>query len=162
MVSLKEFFDKPFAGPGTQKAYEMALGRFLVAFNRVDNAVRIMVRQSLKELKQEAFWSEIRSHELLPQLRNLQMLSFGMAGFPDLPIEKIKALNNTRNVLAHGHFNQDLFSEEYTIVGKTKDTVMSITEIDTARSVAEDLVQEIESAMVYFWFEAIPEPDDQH
>ncbi len=161
MASLKDYLDRPFAGPGTQIAYEKALGRFLVEFNRIENAIRIVVKHALKEVGHEEFWTEIRSNELMVQIKNLQLLTFGMEGFPDLPFDKIKELNATRNTLAHGHYSQDFFSEDYKIIGKTKETVMTIAEIQAAAGLAEEVSHEIESAMTYFWFEALAELDEQ-
>jgi hypothetical protein len=157
MASLKDYLDRPFAGPGTQIAYERALGRFLVAFNRAENAVRIAVKQALKERGQEDFWPEIQANELLVQVKNLRMITFGMNRFPELPSDKIKELNRTRNILAHGHYSQDFFSEDYKIVGKSKDTEMTIAQILEAAGLADDISHEIESAMAYFWFDIVAE-----
>ena len=119
-----------------------------------------MVKQALNERKREELWKKIQSNELLVQIKNLQILTFGMEGFPDLPFEKIKELYARRNVLAHGHYIQDLFNDEYKIIGRTKDTVVTILEIKAPANLADEISREIEGAMAHFWFEVLAEVDE--
>ncbi|WP_332715804.1 hypothetical protein [Pelagibacterium mangrovi] len=156
---MTEFVGRKFAGPGTQIAYEKSLGRFLVAFNRAENYVRETVKLSLKSLGREDFWNELKSSGLLHQARNLELLALAQKDFPETDYAFIKDLNIIRNTLAHGHFDQDLFSEEYKIVGKDRDRKHTIEEIDAWTMRTEDFSRDLELMIMDYFFDAHFDPE---
>lgn len=162
MPRLTNFIGRKFAGPGTQIAYEKSLGRFLVAFNRAENYVRELVKLSLKSLGREDFWSELKKGGLIQQAQNLQLLALAQKDFPETNYAFVKELNTIRNTLAHGHFDQDLFSEVYKIVGKDRDRKHTIEEIDAWTEKAEDFSRDLEIIMMDYFFDAHFAPEDEN
>ncbi|NEK55828.1 hypothetical protein GUK36_42120, partial [Rhizobium leguminosarum] len=71
--------------------------------------------------------------------------------FLDTPFDRLEKLNITRNKLAHGHYDQDLFSDDFEIVGKKDRTRISIEEIKKATAEADDLWNELGSNLAHFW-----------
>lgn len=139
MASLRDFLDRPFAGPEMRQKYEAALGEFLVSFNAMENYMRYSVEGICKSLGKAELWGKLTSDDFSRQLKNLRLLSLAEPFFSDTPFDRMETLNNTRNKLAHGHYDQDLFSDDYEIVGKKNRIRMSIQEIKTATEEAEDL-----------------------
>ncbi|MDW9537101.1 hypothetical protein GOB07_13625 [Sinorhizobium meliloti] len=106
MGNLTGLFPGPFAGPEMSKKYATALGEFLVAFNALENAVRNTIETILEQHQREDLVEALKNDYYLEQLKNLQLLALSMQGFPDLPYQRLKAINGRRNLLAHGHFDQ--------------------------------------------------------
>ena len=153
MADLRGILPGPFAGPGTQKEYEAALGRFLVAFNRIDNDLRRIVAKLLEDQGRQTLWHQVRGDYYQRHLINLQLLSHGLDWFPDLPYDRLNALNATRNHLAHGHYDQDLFSDNFEIVGKNKRQSATIEDVKVSIEEALDLASDVEAVWAHIWFE---------
>ncbi|MGO8301049.1 hypothetical protein ACC817_33500 [Rhizobium ruizarguesonis] len=143
MASLLDIFDRPFAGPEMRRKYEAALGEFLVTFNAMENFMRYSVEEICKSLGKAELWGKLTSDDFSRQLKNFRLLSLAEPFFSDTPFDRMETLNNTRNKLAHGHYDQDLFSDDYEIVGKKNRARMSIQEIKKATEEAEDLSSDI-------------------
>lgn len=160
MVSLKDFAEKPFAGPGTKEAYETALGRFLVAFNRTDNLVRSMVDLALKDCGMETLWPILRNDMYQHQVANLRMLAISIDGLKHIQFGGLLELNGRRNMLAHGHYKQDLFSDDFEIVGRDRATVITIDDINKLTSSAQDMAYELENTRFHLWYNVETSMDD--
>ncbi|NKL26990.1 hypothetical protein GFL92_09365 [Rhizobium leguminosarum bv. viciae] len=151
MASLRDILNRPFAGPEMRKKYEAALGEFLVSFNAMENYMRYSVEGICKSLGKAELWGELTSDDFSRQLKNLRLLSLAEPFFLDTPFDRMETLNNIRNKLAHGHYDQDLFSDDYEIVGKKNRIRMSIQEIKKATEEAEDLSSDIGWTLRKFW-----------
>lgn len=112
--------DEPYADPAIREAYRNALGRFIMAHNEVDfwlsgilaKAVRILSPEgTLDSLAMGDFSDRAASIELL--MRVAPHLCLGGVGNGRLP-----ELNGVRNVLAHGHFDQDRYTGTFEIVSR--------------------------------------------
>ncbi|MBX5236326.1 hypothetical protein HJC02_29310 [Rhizobium sp. NLR4a] len=152
MANLRDIFDRPFAGPEMRQKYEAALGEFLVAFNATENYMRFTAEEICKSVDQGELWKkQLASDDFSRQLKNLRLLILVEPFFSDTPFDRLEKLNATRNKLAHGHYDQDLFSDDFEIVGKKARTRISIEEIKKATAEAEDLWNELGWNLAHFW-----------
>jgi hypothetical protein len=126
-----------------RKKYEAALGEFLVAFNAMENYMRYTVEEICKSLGQPDLWAKLSGDDFSKQLKNLRLLSLAEPFFADTPFDRIEKLNSQRNRFAHGHYDQDLFSNEYKVVGKSGRMEVSIEAIKKATSEADYLWNDI-------------------
>lgn len=118
--------DVPFADPRIQEDYERALGRFLVAFNRIEGCVSDIIIEAMKRLGREMDIERALDKSFA---RRLDYMVDRLKELPEFPIVQnnfvrvgdVRELSKTRNSLAHGHFDQNPFSGEYEIVNR--DTV---------------------------------------
>ncbi|MDK1493346.1 hypothetical protein QN219_25410 [Sinorhizobium sp. 7-81] len=153
MAKLEGLFPGPFAGPEMRKKYAAAVGEFLVHFNALENAVRRTIEIILAQHHREDLLPDLRNDYYVKQITNLQLLSLSIQGFPELPYDRLIAINGRRNTVAHGHFDQDLFSEAYNVVGRGKRVDVSLDEIKSNTDEAIDLLHEIEGAWAFLWFD---------
>ena len=110
--------DVPWASPEIQRGYEAALGRFLLAFNRLDNRLTEIVAFALSKLKREDLIKPSTRKGFSVKLDTLDLLKTSGEGrkLADVPIELMRQINNERNVLAHGHFDQNPYDGRYEVV----------------------------------------------
>jgi hypothetical protein len=142
--NLRGIFDRPFAGPEMKNKYEAALGKFLVAFNGAENYMRWSAHVMLESLGHQDLWgAQLSGDDFTRQLKNLRLLSLAVPAFPTIPFERLARLNATRNMLAHGHYDQDLFSDDFQIVGKKPPVPMTLVEVNNAINEAEELWAEL-------------------
>ncbi|MDX0438896.1 hypothetical protein GOD90_27135 [Sinorhizobium medicae] len=153
MGNLTGLFPGPFAGPEMRKKYAVAVGNFLVAFNALENAVRRTIEIILQQHQREDLLPSLHKDYFVKQVTTLQLLSLSIPDFPDLPYDRMTAINGRRNTVAHGHFDQDLFSEAYKVVGRGKPAEVTVEEIERDADEAIDLLHEIESAWAFLWFD---------
>ncbi|MBY3445498.1 hypothetical protein [Rhizobium laguerreae] len=152
MGNLRDIFDRPFAGPEMRQKYEAALGEFLVKFNATENYMRFAVEQVAKSLGHQDLWEKhLAGDDFSRQLNNLRLLALAEPFFADVPFDRLAELNATRNKLAHSHYDQDLFSEEFELVGKRKRVKMTIEEIKKATEDADDLWNDLGWTLSHFW-----------
>jgi Txe/YoeB family toxin of Txe-Axe toxin-antitoxin module len=111
-------FEIPWADPQIRKDYEAALGRLILAHNSLDRLLTELIQCCLNRLQNEKPLEGLRQGEFSRRLTSLTMLA-------SLPIEldlraidtkEIGELNRLRNIVAHGHFEQDPFEGTYVLV----------------------------------------------
>lgn len=152
MADLSDIFDRPFAGPEMRRNYEAALGKFLVTFNAVEDYMRFTVAEIAKAHDQTELWEKhLIGDDFTRQLKNLRLLVMAEPFFSDTPFDRLAALNATRNKLAHGHYDQDLFTDAFEIVGKRERVRMTIGEIGRATAEADELQTEIAATLGSYW-----------
>lgn len=110
--------DTPWASPEIQKNYEAALGRFLLAFNRLDNLLYEIIGTMLRALKRDDLVRRCTHTNFDFKLFVLDLLKTSTEGkvLADVPIDLMKTVGGERNVLAHGHFDQNPFDGAYEVV----------------------------------------------
>lgn len=159
MTSLRDIFDRPFAGPEMRKKYELALGRFLVAFNAVEDHMRFTAAEICRSLGVPELWKDhLVKDDFSRQLKNLRLLVLASPYFKDIRFDDLMALNAERNKLAHGHYEQDLFTDEFEIVGKTQRIKRTIDEIERATADAEVLLHMMSTDLYHF---LVPDPSNE-
>lgn len=155
--------DVPWADPQIQSDYEAALGRFLVAFNRIDNEVSQLISTVL-HLSERADLIEpmtIRT-DFARKLQVLDLLTLakhsGQLG--EAPIEEMRKLAGERNVVAHGHFDQNPFDGEYQLKGKGRYSDYSAKRLDGLTERCNKAWQKLRFVDACFHFETLEVDDD--
>lgn len=110
--------DIPWASPEIQEAYEAALGRFLLVFNRLDNLLSEVIGMMLHALKRDDLVVRCTRKDFALKLLVLDLLKTSTEGkvLADVPIDLMRQVAGERNVLAHGHFDQNPFDGTYEVV----------------------------------------------
>ncbi|ABD89454.1 hypothetical protein [Rhodopseudomonas palustris] len=103
--------DVPWGSPEIRQQYEAALGRFILAFNELDNLLTEIIEITLERLdRANLVKAGIRQNFALniAGSRSPESSAEG-AAIADVPIPLMKQIAGERNTLAHGHFNQNPF-----------------------------------------------------
>lgn len=110
----------PWASPEIQLNYEAALGRFILAFNSMDNLLTNVLTTVLLRIGRKDMIDDCTKCDLWRKLLCLELLKSSVegGGIANVPVDQIKQIVNERNKLAHGHFDQNPFDGSYQIVGK--------------------------------------------
>ena len=151
--------DIPTADPQIQKDYEAALGAFLVTFNRIENITNEIIHLALYDSERPDILQHIKNDSFSRRLVTLDLLSLA---FPrpfsrDL-IDKLRQLANARNRLAHGHFDQNPFDGEHTVVtSRNKRLTMPVTDIQSLTRRAEAAWDKLGYVEAFFWFDDLDE-----
>jgi hypothetical protein len=147
--------DVPWADPQIQEEYELALGRFLVGFNRIEAIVSDLIVRSLLQLGRETEIAAALDQHLKRRVEDLVKL-LRLAGKPTVPAPDIDALAIQRNSLAHGHFEQNPFSGEYVIIGRNREPApekWSPATIGEMQEKADALYSELRNVEATFFFD---------
>ena len=108
--------DLYLAPPGHQARFERELGRFLVAFNKVEAIVSdIMVMSILDAGKSRSEMRDKLGCRFAERLRIVQALGTPPTDGDPIDYEGIFDLARERNTLAHGHFEDMQFFDTYTL-----------------------------------------------
>jgi hypothetical protein len=157
-------YDLPFADPQIRADYRDALGRFIMAHNEVDfwlagilkKAVTILAPDgSLDRMAMGDFYERSTALSLL--MKTAPHLGFGGVGKG-----RLTELNGTRNILAHGHFDQDPFDGTFEIVSRKHRSLiekrLNNLNADTINAQAKELedIARHMSAVFYFMDHPVP------
>jgi hypothetical protein len=148
--------DPPMADPKIRSEYEAALGRFLVAFNRVDNELTELIALALAKLGRfDLFVRCAEEVDFNRKLFHLELLSLSTEGKPlhGLPIKEMKELAGRRNILAHGHFDQNPFQGNYTIKNKGQRAPFSATVLGKLTKRCDVVWEKLRDGSAGYWFE---------
>ena len=110
--------DEPFADPAIRAGYQAALGRFIMAHNEVDFWMTGILTKVVKMLAPDGALDSLAMGDFSERLKNLGLLSrlVPHVGFGGVGDRRLAGLNGVRNVLAHGHFDQDPWEGTFEIV----------------------------------------------
>ena len=149
-----EFFDVPSADPQIQKDYEAALGAFLVAFNRIENAVNDIIVLALQKSERQDILKHLSNDLFHRKLTTLDLISLAYSRpLPKTVVNELRDLASQRNDLAHGHFHQNPFDGSYKIVAKRKPFPMSTDQLNLFTKRADGALDVLRYAQAYFWFD---------
>jgi hypothetical protein len=113
--------EPPWAyAPETRASYEAALGRFILAFNDLDDLVTKVMALVLSKLGRDDLFERCVERDFAHKLFVLDLLKTSTegTGIADAPVELLRTLAGERNVLAHGYFDENPMDGSYEIVGK--------------------------------------------
>jgi hypothetical protein len=110
----------PWASPEIREAYVAALGRFMLAFNEVDNLLTEVIETVLTRLNRKDLINESTRRDFAFKLLVLDLLKTSRegAGIVDISVDLMREIARHRNKLAHGHFDQNPFDGSYEVVSK--------------------------------------------
>ena len=89
----------------SREDYEAHLGKFLVAFNRVENTVSDLVGRALSRAGRDDLIDRAMTRGLDRKLDDLELLLIQAPPAQRLPFAEIRQLSQNRNALAHGHYD---------------------------------------------------------
>ena len=114
--------DIPWADPAIRTEYEAALGRLILAHNAVDVHLTRLIERCLNKLSNPPELAKLKTGPFAQRLDNLRMLNAISSDLrlQALAFEELAFLNTERNVVAHGHFEQEPHSGEYWLIGNKK------------------------------------------
>ena len=124
-----------WADPQIRKDYEAALGRLILAHNSVDRHLTQLIERCLERLADPPALAKLRNGQFAQRLDNLELLKAIPIDLeldhPNLDIERLRALNRERNIVAHGHFEQNPFMGDYELIGnKARHQDYSVERLD--------------------------------
>jgi hypothetical protein len=147
--------DEPhFASPEIQASYEAALGRFIVAFNQVDNLLTSIIEIVLKKLRREDLIDACLNRGFSHKLLVFDLLKSSLEGpvLKEVSVQLMRQIAGERNYLAHGFFDQNPFSGEYDIVGKNTRGRYSVERVDDLTAKANKVWQELRYPEAHYAF----------
>lgn len=87
-----------------QKEYESALGEFLVAFNDLENWVRVAIEFYLREKNLNSVWQNVRQFNFAKLVKLYQSMAEESEDMPRLDVKRCKEFGEERNKFAHAHY----------------------------------------------------------
>ncbi|WP_282611016.1 hypothetical protein [Pelagibius sp. Alg239-R121] len=149
--------DGPWFDPEKRPNYEAALGRFLVSFNRIENQISRLIDLAVVRVRQkhDVKHDPKKEHVRMRFEHRLYVLELILLAFPEassLPAAEIRKLSKDRNKLAHGHFDENQFSEDYEIPGRKE--VRNWTDQDFSKLVekSDELYQQLRQLEAFLVF----------
>lgn len=146
MVSLKGYFPDP----KIQKEYERSLGRYLVAFNRIEGAIRDAVEELCS--KDPELWGKLRNQQLRQQVLNLRLATANISDFPIIPYDDILDMASKRNNYAHGNYHPTAKHTNYTLHVRSGQKVIEPSVMEADIKEAEDFADELSDAIYGYFY----------
>jgi hypothetical protein len=151
--------DPPFASPEIQESYEAALGRFIVAFNQMDNLLTRVVETVLERLGRADLIDACVKKDFSQRLLVLDLLKSSPEGhvLGGVSTEDMRQISGERNHLAHGFFDQNPYSGECDIVGsKKRRAKYSVKRVDDLTTKANKVWQQLRYPEAHYDFSDAP------
>jgi hypothetical protein len=150
--------DVPWASPEIRQQYEAALGRFILAFNELDNLLTEIIETTLERLDRRDLVKACIQQNFALKLLTLDLLKSSREGtaIADVPIPLMKQIAGERNTLAHGHFDQNPFDGSYDIVVKNVRASYSVERLDGLTEKADKALQALRYASAVYDFSDPP------
>ncbi|MDZ4362945.1 hypothetical protein [Brevundimonas sp.] len=107
-----------WADPAIRRNYEAALGRLILAHNEVDRNLTILIQRCLKELGDPTALKSMTTGNFASRLSNLGTIKELCPKLPlgGIDIDGLSTLNGERNVVAHGHFEQNPYDGDFVLI----------------------------------------------
>lgn len=114
--------DIPWADPSIRRDYEAALGRLILAFNSVDLYVTRLLECYLRKMGDPPILRKLATGNFAQRIENLAMLEAMpmKLTLKGTNFDRLKELNRLRNIVAHGHFEQNPFMGDYRLITNKK------------------------------------------
>jgi hypothetical protein len=153
--------DEPWASPEIQQNYESALGRFMLAFNRLDNLLEETLTIIPSRLSRNDLIKDYESADFSRKVRFLDLLKHSGEGYgiEHVSITVFKEIAGARNFLAHGHFDQNPFDGSYVVTNRRKHSYFSIESIDALTDQATNACDALSGAQAVYRYSFLREPD---
>ena len=150
--------DVPLASPEIRESYEAALGRFILAFNQVDNVLSKVIAIILDRLGREDLipTCSTRDFPLKCLVLDLLKVSTEGAGIADVPVKLMRTIAGERNILAHGHFDQNPFDGSYDVVAKNVRAQYSVERLNGLSKQATEVWTALNYSLGFYVFSDPP------
>lgn len=152
--SLDDDDDVPWASPEIKANYEAALGRFILAFNQLDNLLTEIIETVLRRLKRDDLVKACSQRDFSNKLLILDLLKSSTVahGIKDVSVVAMRTVAGERNKLAHGHFDQNPFDGSYDVVSKNIRSWYSVEMLDGLADKANGCFDELRYSSAYYEF----------
>jgi|HubBroStandDraft_4_1064222.scaffolds.fasta_scaffold31231_1 hypothetical protein len=153
--------DTPWASPEIRANYEAALGRFILAFNQIDNELTEIIETVLRRLKRDDLVKTCTQKDFNSKLLIFDLLKSSSEGqgIRDASVTLMREVNGERNRLAHGHFDQNPFDGTYDVVTKDVSSSYTVERLDQLTEKANLCWDQLRSSSGYYAFS--DEPDNE-
>lgn len=148
----------PWASPEIRQQYEAALGRFILAFNELDNLLTEIIETTLERLERGDLVRACIQQNFALKLLTLDLLKSSREGtaIANVQISLMKQIAGERNTLAHGHFDQNPFDGSHDIVVKNVRASYSAERLDGLTDKADKALQALRYASAAYDFSKSP------
>lgn len=133
----ESWIDEPFADPAIREDHTKALGRLILAHNEVDFWISALLTKAVAKIEPDGALDGLTDGKFYQRATNLMLL---MKLAPQLPLGgvgkgRLLELNNFRNTLAHGQFDQDRYEGTFEVVRARRrgQNVKRVQDIDAAK-----------------------------
>jgi hypothetical protein len=146
--------DTPWASPEIRANYEAALGRFILAFNQIDNELTDVIETVLRRLKRDDLVTACTKRDFSNKLLVLDLLKSSAEGdgIRSISMAAMREVAGERNRLAHGHFDQNPFDGSYDVVTRSVGSTYSAEMLDRLTEKANRCWDELRHASGYYEF----------
>jgi hypothetical protein len=150
--------DIPWASPEIRESYEAALGRFMLAFNAVDNLLTEVIETVLTRLQRTELIKQCTKQNFALKLLVLELLKASSEGdgIANIAIEPMRELAIHRNKVAHGHFDQNPFDGTYEVISKNVPHDYPTEKLDSLTAAAEAAIGALRHAEAVYDFKDVP------
>lgn len=152
--------DRPWADPEIRVNYEAALGRFILAFNEVDYRLTQLIGWELSTRGREDLTASSSRGSFAQRVNTAELLATGAgAEIASLPFQQLRTLGGHRNILAHGHFDQNPFDGSYRLALSAKVQDYPIEKIDFLAAELEALSEALRFVEVSYHFSDVSDEE---
>jgi hypothetical protein len=146
--------DTPWASPEIRANYEAALGRFILAFNQIDNELTDVIETVLRRLKRDDLVTACTKRDFSNKLLVLDLLKSSAEGdgIRSISMAAMREVAGERNRLAHGHFDQNPFDGSYDVLTRNVRSTYSAEMLDRLTEKADRCWDELRHASAYYEF----------
>lgn len=149
---------EPWGEPSIRPDYEAVLGSCLVAFNEVEESMRVLLALALSRRGKSHLSKRVVSDSQFGQkVTFLELLSapFDEHSLRPAVFQELRDLAADRNVVAHGHFDQNPIDGSFKLRGKAEPVDYDIAKLRSLTARCEALAKEVGEAVLPYWFEEI-------
>ena len=117
--NVDDDYDPPFAEEVNQGRYEIALGRFVVSYNRIEYLVGTILQHALSVLnrpdlmkayeRRGSLWFKLEILDAIHSTGKMPALQY-------IPFKALRAAIPKRNLLVHSHYDGNPFDDTYVLV----------------------------------------------
>jgi hypothetical protein len=153
--------DVPWADPEIRVSYEAALGRFVLAFNEVDYRLTQLIGWELSTRGREDLTATASRGTFAQRISTAELLATpaDASAIASLPFQQLRTLGGHRNILAHGHFDQNPFDGSYRLVLSAKVQDYPIEKINVLTVELEALAEALRFAEVSYHFSDVSDEE---
>jgi len=149
-----------WADPAIRTEYEVALGQFILAFNEADYRLSQVIKAELSERGAPDLGANAAKGGFAERLEKLEILMSGAKNsqFLTIPIAQLKLLNADRNILAHGHFDQNPYDGSYKLILRAKVRDYHVSRILALTHKLTQVIEILNAAEIQYAFDFLNRP----
>lgn len=146
--------DPPMADQHIRSDYEAALGAFILTFNEADFYISQIIGWELQRSGLEQKLNRLTEGSISARIDIAEAIAARSAepSTANLRLDRLRAINNARNQLAHGHFDQNPFEGSYQIIVKRRHLDFPAARVRTLTAELDGIVDTLRNAYYGYFF----------